>query len=159
MTKDYKRTLTGLSKLGIGPWRVYTCDPSNTRNQSYRGQSSDFTLRFCYADITPNGIVYEVIQPVAGPSIFQEFLDQHGEGLHHIAYDCNNLPMGERVQEFKKRGFELAQGGSWMGDNHFGFFESEETGTCFETIEFAGDWEYPEPDEWFPPQAATLQSS
>lgn len=100
-----------------------------------------------------------MIQPVAGPSIFQEFLEQHGEGLHHIAYDCNNVPMEERVQEFKKRGFELAQGGSWMGDNHFGFFESEETGTCFETIEFASDWEYPEPDEWFPPQAAALQSS
>ena len=63
------------------------------------------------------------------------------------------------MQEFKKRGFELAQGGSWMGDNHFGLFESEETGTCFETTEFADGWEWPEPDEWFPPRAAALQSS
>ena len=66
--------------------------------------------------------------------------------------------MEERVQEFKKRGFELPPGGSWMGINHFALFESEETGNCFETTRFASDWEWPKPDEWFPPQAAVLQS-
>ena len=30
-------------------------------------------------------IVVELIQPVQGPSIYQEWLDAHGEGLHHIA--------------------------------------------------------------------------
>ena len=144
--------------MGIGPWRVYTCSPENTTNQTFRGQPSEFTLRFCYADITPGGIVYEVIQPVSGPSIFQEFLDTQkgGEvggplgGLHHVAYDCNNIPWDDRVRMFKERGLELAQGGSWKGDNRFAFFESEDASTCFETISFAEDWTYPEPDEWFP---------
>ena len=153
MTNDYKRTLAGLAMLGVGPWRVYTCSPTDTTNQTYRGKPTPFTIRFCYADITPGGIVYEVIQPISGPTIFQNFLDKQGEGVHHIAYDCNNVPMKERVKIFAERGLELAQGGSWRGDNHFAFFESEETGTCFETIEFAGNWEYPEPDEWFPAEA------
>ncbi|KAF4537153.1 hypothetical protein DIS24_g11566 [Lasiodiplodia hormozganensis] len=150
VTRDYKRTISGLHALGIGPWRCYSFTPSNTTNQTYRGQASDFTLRVCFAELSPT-MVYEVIQPVSGPNIFQEFLDQHGEGVHHIAYDMNGIPFEERVKEFEKRGFVMSQGGSWMGRNHFAFFETEEkTGTCFETYEFPADWDYPEPESWFP---------
>ena len=28
----------------------------------------------------------ELLQPLEGPSLFREFMDQHGEGLHHIGY-------------------------------------------------------------------------
>lgn len=38
-----------------------------------------------------------------------------------------------------------------MGQNHFAFFETEDaTTTCFETYEFPPDWDYPEPEAWFP---------
>lgn len=30
-------------------------------------------------------IVVELIQPMDGPSIYKEWLEEHGEGLHHIA--------------------------------------------------------------------------
>lgn len=56
---------------------------------------------------------------------------------------------------FEERGYEMVQGGCWIGDSRFAFFESkgQETGTCFETIAFAEGWEYPVPDEWFPVEA------
>ena len=110
-------------------------------------------MRLCFADISPQSdIVYEVIQPLEGPTIFQDWLDNQGgkEGVHHIAYDCNNIPMEERVKMFEERGLRLAQSGHWGGDCRFAFFESEDTGTTFETIEFADGWEYQEPEEWFP---------
>ena len=97
--------------------------------------------------------------PGSGPTIFEEFLEQKGEGVHHIAYDCNGVPMEERVRLFRERGFECVQGGKWRGDNEFIFFESEETGTCFETITFEEGWEYPEPDEWFPVEAGLEKKS
>lgn len=81
VTKDFKRTIAGLSQLGIGPWRVYTFTPENTTNQTYRNEPSAFTMRVCFADLSPT-MVYEVIQPLSGPSIFQKFLDEHGEGNH-----------------------------------------------------------------------------
>ncbi len=75
-------------------------------------------------------------------------------GIHHIAYDCNNIPFSQRAQGFKDRGFELSQGGSWLGRNHFAFFETEEkTGTCFETIAWDEGWVLPEPEEWYPAEA------
>jgi len=151
-TPDYKKTISGLWALGIGPWRCYTFSPSTTTNQTYRGTSVPFVLRVCFANLTPT-MVYEVIQPISGPNIFQEWLDKHnGEpGIHHIAYDMNGIPFQERVEKMRERGFEVSQGGSWMGRNHFAFFETEGlTGTCFETYEFPGDWVDPEPEEWFP---------
>ena len=60
VTRDYKRTISGLHALGIGPWRCYSFTPSNTTNQTYRGQASDFTLRVCFAELSPT-MVYEVI--------------------------------------------------------------------------------------------------
>ncbi|CAF9943003.1 MAG: hypothetical protein ALECFALPRED_010421, partial [Alectoria fallacina] len=133
VTADHKRTIAGLSALGIGPWRIYTCGPHNTTAQTYHRQSSNFTLKFCYAAITPNdpsSMIYEVIQPISGPTIFQGFLDKQGEGIHHIAYDCNGISMEERVQGFKERGFECVQSGKWMvgGVSEFAFFENPTQG-------------------------------
>lgn len=167
VTPDHKRTIAGLNDLGIGPWRIYKFTPENTTNQTYNGKPSPFTLIVCFAEFSsssasdgskgnngsPSNMVYEVIQPVSGPNIFQDFLDEKGEGVHHIAYDCDDAPFEQRVKEFEARGFKLAQGGSWMGRNHFAFFiedKEDRTGTCFETYEFPSDWEYPEPEEWYP---------
>ncbi|KAK9838598.1 hypothetical protein WJX84_004354 [Apatococcus fuscideae] len=34
VTKDPERTMAGLWRLGIGPWRAYTFTPENTTNQT-----------------------------------------------------------------------------------------------------------------------------
>lgn len=148
VTSDHKRTIDGLLRLGIGPWKSYTFTPENTTNQTYRGKPAQFTLKVCFAQGA--NVVYEIIQPVSGPTIFGEFLDKHGEGIHHVAYDCHGIPWEERMAAFKDRGFELAQSGSWQGQNHFAFFETEDaTTTCFETYFFPEDWEDPVADEVF----------
>lgn len=127
--------------MGIGPWCIYTSIAENTTEQTYCGKPTPFSMRLCFAPLQLSNVVHEVIQPLDGPTIFQEFLDKQGEGVHHIA-------------EFEKRGFNVAQGGDFCNENKFAFFESEETGTCFETIAFADGYEYPDPDEWFPAEAA-----
>ncbi len=98
--------------------------------------------------------MWELIEPVSGPTIFAEFLERHGEGIHHVAYDCNNIPFAQRLAGFARRGFPLVQSGSWLGRNHFAFFETEgATTTCLETYVFPDDWRYPEPEMWYPPQS------
>ncbi|MBC8129896.1 MAG: VOC family protein [Rhizobiaceae bacterium] len=149
VTRDARRTIAGLWALGIGPWRIYTFDPTNTTNQTYRGRPSPFVMKVCFAAV--GQMIWEVIEPISGDTIFSEFLDSHGEGLHHIAYDCNGSPFEERVAEFERRGFSMIQGGSWMGQNHFAFFGTEEsTSMVFETYFFPDDWVYPEPEGLYP---------
>jgi methylmalonyl-CoA/ethylmalonyl-CoA epimerase len=149
VTADAQRTMAGLCRMGIGPWQVHTFNPENTSNQTYRGHPSPFTMKVCFAQL--GNIICELIEPISGSTIFAEFLERHGEGIHHVAYDCNNIPFEQRMVEFERRGFHLVQSGSWMGTNSFAFFETEDaTTTCFETYIFPNDWQYPEPDEWYP---------
>lgn len=42
----------------------------------------------------PSTMIYEVVEPVSGPMVFQEFLDKQSEGILYIASDCNGVPMG-----------------------------------------------------------------
>lgn len=158
VTPDYLATLSALTSLGISPWRIYTCSPSNTTNQTYRGHPAPYTLKFCYASLPASDITYEVIQPISGPSIFADYLQSHatagnegGGGLHHLAYDCNGIPMEERVRGFAERGYEMVQSGTWGDGNTFMFFEGPKgvKGMWFETIEF-GEGEWPEVEQWFP---------
>ena len=149
VTRNHKHTMEGLCRLGIGPWQVHTFRPENTANQTYRGKPSAFTMKVCFAKV--GTLIWEIIEPVSGPTIFEDFLSAHGEGIHHIACDCNNIPFEERIAGFQQRGFQLLQSGSWMGKNHFAFFDTDHaTTTCLETYVFPEDWVYPEPDEWYP---------
>lgn len=151
VTRDHRRTMEGLWRLGIGPWQIHTFDPGNTTNQTYYGESCSFVIKVCFAQT--GDTIWEIIEPVSGPTVFADFLERHGEGIHHIAYDCHHIPFEKRIAEFEGRGFRLVQSGSWMNRNHFAFFSTEsETTTCFETYVFPDDWVYPEPEGWYPTQ-------
>ncbi len=149
VTSDYRKTMEGLVRLGIGPWMVYTFSPENVTDQTYRGRPAEFSIKVCFAK--SGSMIWELMQPLSGPTIFQEYLDKHGDGLQHVAYDCGDRPWEERIAELGSRGFKLIQSGKWMGRNAFAFFETNDaTGTIFETYYFPPDWEYPEPEEWYP---------
>ena len=151
VTRDHKRTMEGLYRLGIGPWQVHTFSPENTTNQTYQGKPGAFTLKVCFAQM--GTLIWEIMEPVSGATIFEDFLLAHGEGIHHVAYDCNHIAFEERIAGFNQRGFGLVQSGSWMGQNHFAFFDTEQaTTTCLETYVFPQNWVYPGPDEWYPAQ-------
>ncbi len=151
VTRDYKRTMKGLCRLGIGTWQVYTFSPENTTDQTYYGKPSPFAMKVCFAQ--SEALTWEIIEPISGATIFADFLEAHGEGIHHMAYDCNNIPLEQRKTEFARRGFPLIQSGSWLGENHFAFFETEAaTTSCFETYTLPKGWKYPEPEERYSPE-------
>lgn len=149
VTADHRRTMEGLVRLGIGPWKVYTFDSTTVDQRTYRGADADYAIKVCFADV--EGMAFEIMQPLYGPSIFQEFLDAHGEGIQHIAFDCGERPWGERIAAFEDRGFPLVQSGRFAGHNAFAFFDTEAaTGTVFETYDIPEGFVWPEPEEWFP---------
>jgi methylmalonyl-CoA/ethylmalonyl-CoA epimerase len=149
VTADYRRTMAGLVRLGIGPWRVYTFDSRTVTDRTYRGAEADYAIKVCFADV--GDLAVEIMQPLHGPSIFQEFLDAHGEGIHHVAFDCEQRPWDERTAEFVGRGFPLVQSGRFVDRNAFAFFDTErDTGTTFETYSIPAGFVWPEPEEWYP---------
>ena len=57
-------------------------------NYTYRGEP--VSCEILSALIEMNGFVLELHQPVSGPSTFQEFLDKHGNGVHHIGFEVGS---------------------------------------------------------------------
>ncbi len=149
VTRDFRRTMAGLAKAGIGPWRVYTFGPKTVRDITYRGRPSDHSMKLGLA--FSGSMMWEIVQPLTGPSIYEEFLEAHGEGIHHVAFDCNHIPWDQQLLAFEERGYAMIQSGLWQGKVPYAYFETEgDITTTIEIFKVPEGFVWPEPEEWYP---------
>ena len=73
--------------FGVGPWQL--AEHESESGTLKTGKS--LKLRLAFADLG-NGLRIELIQPFEGTSIWSDYLDRRGEGLHHI---CLHVPSTE----------------------------------------------------------------
>ena len=84
VVRDIEAALrTYTQTLGWGPWSVFDYKPPLLHDTRVKGEPVEY--RMIGAEASVDGLGFELIQPVSGPSIYQEFLDAHGEGVQHIA--------------------------------------------------------------------------
>ncbi len=110
--------------LRMGPWTAYTLTPEILKDMHYRGEPGHFSFRHALA--WKDGVQMELVQPLAGRSIFADHLDRHGEGLHHVGIYVPDQPRA--VEELKAAGFRLlqaARGFGARGDGAFAYFETD----------------------------------
>jgi methylmalonyl-CoA/ethylmalonyl-CoA epimerase len=116
----YKTLDTYWNKMGIGPWDIYELKPPLLRESMYRGKPSDHT--YLVGCLWIGDRHYEVIQPLTGYSIYDEFLEKKGEGFHHVKEwvdDC-----AKAVEEFKENGIEVIQSGK-IDEDEFYYLDTE----------------------------------
>jgi hypothetical protein len=83
VVKDLQKTIEAYwHKYGIGPWHIYDCTYPEHQNTYVRGEPKPYSMRIAFAHLGDTEL--ELIQPLAGDSIYQEFLDSGREGIHHI---------------------------------------------------------------------------
>ncbi|MFC7044709.1 VOC family protein [Halobacteriaceae archaeon GCM10025711] len=132
--------------LGLGPWDVHEFEPPRLTDTTYRGEDHDYamTLAIDYAGDT----MIELIEPTAGRSIYTDHLDEHGEGLHHVACFAFDDPEGV-VRTFEDAGMPVLQSGNFAGVQYW-YFDTQEqlNGVIFETA--ANLEALPEPDRTYP---------
>jgi len=93
---------------------------------TYRGRPADFVadISLSYAGDTQ----LELIAPVNGDSIYTEFLDQAGAGLHHICVEVDDVEAA-----LAERGAEVVQRGVMPGGMEFAYVSAEDAGVpCIE---------------------------
>jgi hypothetical protein len=149
VTRDHRRTLDGMVRLGIGPWSVRTLDASNLSETTYRGAPAAFSAKLCLAN--SRNMNWEVVEPLSGPSIYADFLERHGEGVQHLAFNCGGLPYAERVAHFTAAGYQPIQTGLILGAIRFHYMGTEaDFGSVIEIYDFPPHARLPEPESWFP---------
>lgn len=98
-----------------------TEDKAKTR---YHGRPTKARVRqaFFHFDNT----TLELLEPVGGPSTWKEFLDSHGEGVHHIAFEIKG--MDDRIAEMQDRGATVIQQGRWTtySGGRYAYFDTND---------------------------------
>jgi len=92
IVKDMDQTIACLESIGIGPFGLMGRD-EKWFNVPFKGElhgkPAEWTVKISSAKVGDTEI--ELLQPSGGDSVLQEFLDEVGEGVHHIAYLSDNV--------------------------------------------------------------------
>jgi 4-hydroxyphenylpyruvate dioxygenase-like putative hemolysin len=78
-------------------------------------------------------VTIELIEPVGGPSTWQEFLDKHGEGVHHLAFMVKGTDQVVAVLE--GQGIPMVQQGDYTGGRYTYLDGESKLGVVLELLE------------------------
>ena len=120
--------------FGIEPWETRDAGPSMISDMMYGGRPVKRPFRFRVALAMVGPMQLELIQPLEGELIYNDFLKEHGEGLHHLGHvKVQNLD--DAVQALEKAGFPCTQRGH-VGGGGFAYMDTVKAlGFILELIE------------------------
>ena len=108
VVKDIQRTVENYwSILGIGPWDIYAWEAPTVYDRKYYGKPTWAREKIALAQV--GAVQLELVQPVEGDSIYQDFLTEHGEGLHHLKFLVDDVV--ETAGILAEEGFSTVQSG------------------------------------------------
>ncbi len=125
VVRDLRATVQALHQLlGIGPFRVMEfpiegVDPQTT----YYGKPVSFKILLGFGRFGATQI--ELVQPLEGQSIWSDFLESHGPGLHHFRITLPDFE--EKVAQLEAAGLiNIASGtGAHIGSK-WAYFDTRE---------------------------------
>lgn len=149
VTDDLYRGIDNLVKLGIGPFAVFKVSPENCTELRYGGEPAEYGMTLAFT--TANNMMWEVIQPGFGKTIYSDFLDAGRTGLHHVAASPAGESYADQAAGLKARGYRELQGGvAFNGAVPFSYWANDNPESpIVEIFEFPENFE-PEPDEIYP---------
>ena len=87
VTLDIERSMKDLQKyFGLKSFKMMVPEYFNKK---YHGEPEDFRVQLAFS--RAGNIVYELIQVLQGRTIYEDFIHEHGHGIHHLGYEISNL--------------------------------------------------------------------
>jgi len=138
VVKDLEKAMQQYSTVfGIKDFVVYKVDTDNVPGITDHGHPvKSYAVQVGMARL--GGAVIELLEPLRGQSMYQDFLDQHGEGVHHVGLMVDNYDAASKG--FTRPGFAVGVDGPIVGESRAGrftYFDTQEKlGTTFELLDF-----------------------
>jgi methylmalonyl-CoA/ethylmalonyl-CoA epimerase len=130
VVKDVKETAKKLEEFfGIGPFQIL--DPDYT-DQTLYGKPTKFKMRIGLVKV--GSVQIELIQPLSGGAVYEEFIRRKGYGLHHLAFRTDN--MEQSVKQMEAKGVKVIQTSRRPGVNWLYLATEKETNVVFELIQW-----------------------
>jgi len=102
VVRDAEKTAEKFLTLGVGPFKFAVAESiAATR----RGKPVHYKVKFAFANV--GNTTLELCEPLEGETVHKDFLESRGEGVHHIAFDVDDLEA--EIAKWKKHGIEVLQ--------------------------------------------------
>lgn len=113
----------------VPQWRM--TGPADESHIRYRGQPTEARAKLAFFNL--GQVQLELIEPVGAPSTWAEFLEQHGQGIHHIAFRLKG--MDEVLVRLEAHRVPLVQRGDYKGGRYAYVDGVPELGAILELLE------------------------
>ena len=121
--------------FGIDDWQFYTYGRPLVKTMTYQGEPSEYKMRVALSYLGPMRI--ELIEMVEGDTVYADFVEKHGFGVHHFGVLVKD--MGLAIAEAEAAGLRMIMDGAGFGhdgDGHYAYLDTEDKiGVTIELIE------------------------
>jgi 4-hydroxyphenylpyruvate dioxygenase-like putative hemolysin len=114
---DVEEKAKSFSLFGIGPFEIGLFTSPSTKATLY-GKPQGWSMKGGNAKL--GSISIELQQTVQGRTLSNDFLAKKGEGIHHIAFECNP-PFGEEIAKCERLGIRALQLDQSFEDPSYGW--------------------------------------
>ena len=121
---DLDAFLQSMQSLGLDGFEIVEYPPEDIEPETiYYGRPEAFTVRMAFRDF--GNFQLEVVEPGEGPSVFRDFLEEKGPGLHHIRF---TEPAFDQIcKELERQGIQqIASGKGAHGTSKWAYFDTSE---------------------------------
>jgi methylmalonyl-CoA/ethylmalonyl-CoA epimerase len=132
VVRDIERTIKAFADLfGMDVPEIKVTEKPEFTNAKFRGEATDARAKLAFFRMGPLSL--EFIEPVGAPSTWQEFLDEQGDGIHHIAFEVRGSD--QVVAALKEKGMPVLQQGDYTGGRYLYIDSAPAFGFILELLE------------------------
>jgi methylmalonyl-CoA/ethylmalonyl-CoA epimerase len=117
--------------LGLPMPNIIITDTMDKTQAEYNGEPTIASAKLAFFHMGQLDV--ELIEPIDGPSTWKDQLDQHGDSLHHIAFEIKG--MQEKIAYLDSKGIPLVQRGEYTGGQYAYLDGVAQLGTVLELLE------------------------
>jgi catechol 2,3-dioxygenase-like lactoylglutathione lyase family enzyme len=117
--------------LGTAPTWTGETGPVEETHATYMGDLTPARCRQAIFDLGQCSL--ELIEPIGQPSTWTDFLEDRGEGLHHVAFRVDG--MAEGIGRLQEAGNPLVQSGEFPNGRYAYLDAAETLATVVELLE------------------------
>ncbi len=115
VVKDIEKSASDYADFfNVAKPSISTTGPRDETHAEFKGAPTDARAKLAFFRF--KNISLELIEPVGGPSTWKEWLDTHGEGVHHIAFNVRDTK--GKVNALEGKGVKMVQHGDFRGGQY-----------------------------------------
>lgn len=132
IVRDVEQTAAHYARIFGLPMPEFITSGTYAETQAtYKGKPTDARVKLVCFQM--GAVQYEILQPLGEPSAWKDFLDQRGEGIHHIAFPVS--PSDIPAASFAEHGYPIIQQGNFTGGMYTYVDTERDLGVALELLE------------------------